>query len=429
MNDEDDGVRILIANKYFFLKGGPERYLFNLKAILESYGHTVIPFSVRFARNEPTPYSRYFVDPPLSEEAVQLEQFKLQLRHLPRVVLNAFYSLQAKGRLRELIRRERIDLVYALNISNYLSPSIIDAAHAEGVPIVHRLSDFCLLCPSAMLNRPDKDRCFDCIPGKYWHGVRHRCVGGSLGASLVRCSSMFFHDAIRIYHRVDQYVCTTPFMQSLLVGRGFRPDRIHVIPTPIDSSRIQVGDEDDGTFFCATRLSHEKGVDVLVRAGTLMKARASRIIVVGEIAGQYAHECVAMGTGGHGATIEFLGPRYGEELFALLKRCRAAIIPSRWIDNLPNTLLEALAHGKPVIGANVEGINVAVHHGENGLLFQPNDPADLASKLDALANDPARARQMGLAGRRLVEETHNPERHSQTLMRVFETAMAQRRRS
>lgn len=425
-------MRILIANKYYFMKGGAERYLFNVKALLESHGHTVVPFAVRLARNEPTPYSRYFMDPPAGEDAVQLEEFRLRPAALPRMVLTACYSPQAKARVREAIRREGIDLVYMLNISNYMSPSIIDGAHAEGVPAVHRLSDYNLVCPSAIVNRPGKDRCFDCLPARYWHGIIHRCVRGSLGASIVRSASMFFQELIRVYHRLDAFVCVTPFMRELLAKRGFKRDRLHVVPTPIDASRIEVGTEDDGSFVFFGRISHEKGVDLIPRAAQLTKSKTSRIVVVGDTASPYAKECMAQAAHAAGVPVEFPGPRHGDQLWRLVRRCRATLSPSRWLDNLPNVLLESFACGKPVIGTDVEGINVVVRDGENGLLFQPGNAAEMAAgmaaELDALAADPDRARRMGQAGRRLVEKDHSPGLHYERLMTVFERAIETRRR-
>ena len=421
-------MRILIANKYYFMKGGAERYLFNVKALLESHGHVVVPFGIRFARIEPTPYARYFVEPPAGEHAEELEQFRLRPTVVPRMVLTAFYSPHAKARLREVIRRERIDLVYMLNISNYISPSIIDGARAEGIPVMHRLSDFTMVCPSAIFNRRRKNRCFDCLPGKYWHGIIHRCVGGSLGASVVRCASMFFHDAIRIYHRADGFVCSTSFMREILVRRGFKPERAHVIPTPIDASRIEVSSEDDGTFLCASRISREKGIDTLVEAAKRMRSKGQRIIIAGEVEGQYAVECMRIARRAAGARVEFIGPRYGEAMWQLLRRCRATILPSRCIDNSPNAVLESFACGKPVVGSNVEGVSALVRDGENGLLFEPENADDLAGKLDALAADPERARRMGLAGRAFVEERHSPDRHYTDLMRLFESAIEARRK-
>ena len=54
-------MKVLAVNKYYFIKGGAERYFFELSRILESRGHSVVPFAMRHELNEPTPYERYFV--------------------------------------------------------------------------------------------------------------------------------------------------------------------------------------------------------------------------------------------------------------------------------------------------------------------------------------------------------------------------------
>ena len=50
-------MRICIVHYRYFVHGGPERYLFGVKELLEARGHEVIPFSVRYSRNEPTPWA------------------------------------------------------------------------------------------------------------------------------------------------------------------------------------------------------------------------------------------------------------------------------------------------------------------------------------------------------------------------------------
>ena len=55
-------MKIVIVNYRFFVSGGPERYLFNIIKLLESNGHTIIPFSIKHNKNEPTTYSEYFLN-------------------------------------------------------------------------------------------------------------------------------------------------------------------------------------------------------------------------------------------------------------------------------------------------------------------------------------------------------------------------------
>ena len=54
-------MKVLAANKYYFVKGGAERYFFELNRILEARGHTVVPFAMQHEQNEATEFAEYFV--------------------------------------------------------------------------------------------------------------------------------------------------------------------------------------------------------------------------------------------------------------------------------------------------------------------------------------------------------------------------------
>ena len=54
-------MRILLVNYRYFISGGPEKYMFNIKTMLENQGHEVIPFSIHSNKNVATEYSKYFV--------------------------------------------------------------------------------------------------------------------------------------------------------------------------------------------------------------------------------------------------------------------------------------------------------------------------------------------------------------------------------
>lgn len=73
-------------------------------------------------------------------------------------------------------------------------------------------------------------------------------------------------------------------------------------------------------------------------------------------------------------------------------------------EGLSNATLEAMASGLPVVATDVDGTREAVRDGESGLLVPPGDAGALASALERLVSDPARATGIGAAGRRRVEE-------------------------
>lgn len=96
------GMKVILCNKYYFVTGGPERYMFGLTDVLQRMGHEVIPFSVDSVKNEPTPYSSYFVSSPVGSELYdsKLTQKKLGMGAKVRMAQRAIYSREARQKLR-----------------------------------------------------------------------------------------------------------------------------------------------------------------------------------------------------------------------------------------------------------------------------------------------------------------------------------------
>lgn len=91
------------------------------------------------------------------------------------------------------------------------------------------------------------------------------------------------------------------------------------------------------------------------------------------------------------------------------------VVPSVWWDNGPQTVLEFLACGVPVLGANLGGIPDFVREGENGLLFRGNDRQDLARRLTAVAANPGMIDRL----RAGVRRPHSIREHTATLEEVY----------
>src|ERR1051326_2333062 len=176
-------MNILICNNRYFPSSGTESYLFGITALLEKHGHTVVPLAANYRQTVETPYQKYFVPPPVDAESVYFRQYKdrLTLRKRVGLAARAAYFRTAREAAAQAIEEQHIDLVYLLNTVNVLSPSIIDAAHARGVPVVMRLSDFNLLCPAYLFLR-EGNICQECLGG-YHHALQHRCLQGSLAVT------------------------------------------------------------------------------------------------------------------------------------------------------------------------------------------------------------------------------------------------------
>lgn len=120
-------MKILIVHYRYFISGGPERYLFNVKEALEEKGHQVIPFSIKNTQNEKSEYSDFFVDNIGKSDEVFVNKYPKTLRTYCDLVFREFYSFSVKKKLKRLIRETKPDVCYLLVYKRALSPSVIDA--------------------------------------------------------------------------------------------------------------------------------------------------------------------------------------------------------------------------------------------------------------------------------------------------------------
>ena len=116
-------MKIVLVNYRYFFAGGPERYLFNIKQLLEDAGHEIIPFSVKHKQNVATPYEKYFLSPIgngdeiyFSDVVKQKKSFSDQWKGLTRMI----YSKEAKSCFEKLLRNVKPYLVYILYVQTKL---------------------------------------------------------------------------------------------------------------------------------------------------------------------------------------------------------------------------------------------------------------------------------------------------------------------
>ncbi|MFT4517663.1 MAG: glycosyltransferase involved in cell wall biosynthesis [Halioglobus sp.] len=101
--------------------------------------------------------------------------------------------------------------------------------------------------------------------------------------------------------------------------------------------------------------------------------------------------------------VDFLGRLERDEIVSLYHSAHAALNPTR-VDNMPNSVLEALACGLPVISTNVGGVPFIVRDGETALLVPPDDAQAMAKALVALHSDAQLRDRLSEGGQREVAQ-------------------------
>jgi glycosyltransferase involved in cell wall biosynthesis len=92
-------------------------------------------------------------------------------------------------------------------------------------------------------------------------------------------------------------------------------------------------------------------------------------------------------------------------------------------DNLPNTVMEAMACGAPVVGFRVGGIPDMVRQGENGLLVPPGDVGALSEAIHTLLSDDERRACMGRAGRAIVEREYSAKLQGERYLDLYRSIL------
>lgn len=404
-------MRVVMANKFHFLKGGAERYVFELARLLERNGDMVAPFAMRSKKNLPSPHERFFV----SEVGTERLRFDREgLRTAGRML----WSFEAGRKFAALASEFSPDLLHVHNIYHQISPSILEVAERRGLPAVMTVHDYHLISPNYGMF--DRGRIVEpSVRHPYWDTLRRRFIGGSLVKSALSAFEGWFHHVLDAYGWVSTFIAPSQFVRDKLLAYGIPQGKVEVVPHFIDLDGRTPHYESEARVVCIGRLSEEKGFDVLLRA--MKRVRRLKCAIIGDGPEKARLHALAEELGLD--NVEFLGSCYGEDLDREIARAKAVVIPSQSYETFGLTALEAYAWGKPVVASRIGGLPEVVREGETGLLFDPKEPDDLAEKLERLAVEFAHADAMGRAGRRLAETEYSPGLHLGRVYKVYGDAL------
>jgi phosphatidylinositol alpha-1,6-mannosyltransferase len=172
-----------------------------------------------------------------------------------------------------------------------------------------------------------------------------------------------------------------------------------------------------------------KGHDVMLDAwgAVLREIPQTRYIIVGD-GDDRARLQSRVNEMGFANSVIFKGALSGADLQSCYDECQVFALPARTEldpraprgEGFGIVFLEAMAHGKPVVGPNVGAPTEFIHDGEHGLLVDPANPTQLAQALIELLAHPERSRQMGAAGREWVQKQYSYEIFRERLRKILQ---------
>lgn len=401
-------MKILLIHKFFHITGGAEVFFFETARVLKENGHEVAFFSTLATQNLPSEYSDYFVNAPDYRSGGLSSKF--------RAINKIIYSKEAKNKLKRLLSDFRPDIVHVFAIFTHLSPSILEACKEYGVPVVMSCNDYKHICPNYKLYHHGRI-CNDCKGSKFYSAVKNRCCQNSISFSIASSIEAYVHDAMNIVlNNVDKFLFAGEFMIRK-TEEFWGNDSFHwaKLLNPFDSTKYVASPEYSDYFIFFGRLVEEKGVDILIRA--MKYAPQARLVLIGN--GPQLEQLQKLSHDLDLHNIEFVGPKWGDELDSLLKLARFVVVPSIWHENFPYVIVQAFALGKAVIGSDRGGIPELIKDGEFGYIYPADVPSALADKINTLWNSPQLSVKMGKNAKDYADTVFNDEVFYNTLMDIY----------
>ena len=404
-------MKILMVNKFHYIKGGSETYYFALKRKLEEEGHSVIDFSMKDEKNFDSPYSDYFVENvDYGSDASIVAKIKL--------AKNIIYSKEAKDKFESLVVKEKPDLVHLHIFQHQLSPSILDICKEYNLPTVYTAHDLKMICLNYKMMHHGKI-CEDCKDGHLYHCLVNKCVKNSFTKSLINVCEGYFHKMRKSYDAIDYIITPSNFYRRKFIDFGIDLDRVVHIPNFLDREIPKVGLRNDSKkyFLYLGRLSEEKGIITLIKA---MRGIDAYLYVVGT--GPLKEEILKYINIHRIKNVKMLGFKSGQELIDIVGNAKSVILPSEWYENGPYSAIEALQLGRPIIGANIGGIPELIDG--NGYLFESGNAGSLHEVLMKFEDKAwARYSELEFKSEEMFRKNYTAKTHVEKLKKIYSKAV------
>lgn len=313
----------------------------------------------------------------------------------------------------------RPDVVHFHNTFPLLSAAALVAARKRRVAVVQTLHNFRSLCPEGSFFREGAP-CTKCLGRVPLPALRHGCYRGSRVATAPLAVADAVHGFLQTWQRsVDRFIVPSEFGRRMYAKAGWPEERLVVKYNTALDRGSGIGQAERRHFIALSRLSPEKGIDILVDAWRRVDGRTQiPLLIVGS--GDSAEELHRAGRGI--PDVEFRPQVPYDEGLSLLAAAHAIVVPSRCFEMFPRVVAEAFSLAVPVVAARIGSLEDIIQPGRDGLLFERASAAELADSLCELAASPALRARLATGARLRYEADFSPESTTSRLLEIYESA-------
>jgi len=329
---------------------------------------------------------------PTDEFASRLKE--LDCYHVPlqmeRKGTNIGRDLLLFWRYRILMKQHRPDIYLGFTVKPNIYGSL--AAQSLGIPVINNISGLGTV--------------FGAMSTTLYGRFLSRLVRILYRFALLRSKKIFFQNKDD-YHEFFEKGVVKDHLTDLLPGSGVDLNRFTYKPITVNQLSPKVNNEKKKTrFLLISRMLWDKGIGEYVKAARFLTRRypRSEFCMIGfldfqnpeAISEAQINQWIAEGI------VQNLGVI--NDVRSEIVKADCVVLPSRFREGTPRSLLEAAAMGRPIITTNSIGCRETVDDGVSGYLCIPSDSVDLSKKMERLIqlNDTQRY-EMGRCGRKKME--------------------------
>jgi glycosyltransferase involved in cell wall biosynthesis len=263
---------------------------------------------------------------------------------------------------------------------------VVDALKAEHIPVVWTLHDYNLLCPDGSLDNRGAV-CERCKGSRFWQCTLRKCKRDSRSASLVATMEAEVHRLLQLPARVDAFIAPSAFLRDKFIEFGWPGDKIAHLPNFTNLPLATKVEMPEGRrVLYAGQLAPNKGVIALLES--VRDEPGIRLDFAGSGPLRDAIETRVGSPDWHGAEVHVHGHVGADVLGDLIDAARVVAVPSEWYENGPYAVIEAFAHGRPVVASRIGGLPELVVDGVSGITVEPGSPSEIAAALRLVLDDP-----------------------------------------
>jgi glycosyltransferase involved in cell wall biosynthesis len=328
--------------------------------------------------------------------------------------LNTIWSKDQYKKLKEIVSRERPDVVHFHNTFPLLSPSVYYACNKLNIPVVQTLHNYRLLCPSGMFLK-DNQICQACLNGSIMNSFRYGCYRDSKIQTAPITAMIGSHRFFNTWNKkVDRFISLTEFGKQQFIKGGILERKIAVKPNFVEDINI-LNKEKQNYYLFVGRISKEKGLETLLESWR-------------KISGNIGYELKIIGDGPlkneleqkyeTNNRIKFLGELPREEVFNYISTAKYVVVPSICYESFGMVAIEAFSACTPVIASKIGALESIVTNNINGFHFEPGNVEELSmilknsSNIDGYSNLQKKARQTYV-------NNYTPEHNFKMLMSIY----------